>query len=194
MHVWLHRLLLVGVLAIFPVPGRAAESPSEFVTAFLNEAFGLFRTEAITTEERRVALRDLFTKKMDMRHMARFMTMDQVIEAKPDRRQRFEDLLAGYLADTFYSKIAEGASASVDVAHSSRSSTPDSPAVDSIIRKTGSPPEPITWRLRPTDGSYKIIDVMGEGISLATTHRATFGAVMLVGGLQRLEQMLAARQ
>lgn len=196
MHVWLHRLLLVCVLAALlgSAPARATESPSEFVTAFLDEAFGLFRTEAITAEERRVALRDLFTKKMDMPHMARFMTMDQVVEAKPDRRQRFEGLLAGYLVDTFYPKIAEGASASVDVANSSRSSTPDNPAVDSTIRTTGSPPEPITWRLRPVGGSYRIIDVVSEGISLATTYRAAFGAVIVSGGLQRLEEMLAARQ
>jgi phospholipid transport system substrate-binding protein len=194
MHSWLHRLLLVVMLAILPGSALAADSPSEFITAFLNEAFGLFRQETITEEERRIALRDLFTKKMDMPHMARFMTMDQVIEAKPDRRQRFESLLAGYLTDSFYSKIAEGALASVDVADSSRSSTANNPAVDSIIRSGKSPPEAITWRLRPAEGSYKITDVVSDGISLSTMYRATFGAVMLAGGFERLEQMLADRQ
>ena len=194
MQVWLYRLLLVGMLAILAWLVRAAESPSEFVAAFLDEAFGLFRSEAITAEERRLALRDLFTKKMDMPHMARFMTMDQVTEADAARRQRFEDLLAGYLADNFYSKIAEGASASVDVAASTESSVADNPAVVSIIRKAGSPPEPIVWRLEPADGTYKIIDVFSGGISLVTMYRATFGAVMLAGGLERLERMLAAKQ
>jgi phospholipid transport system substrate-binding protein len=194
MNVWLHRLLLICVLAIVPGPVLAAESPSQFVAAFLDEAFGLFRTDAMTEAERRAALRDLFTKKMDMPHMARFMTMEQVIEAEPQRRQRFESLLAGYLTDSFYSKIAEGASGSVDVAPSSRSSDPGNLAIDSIISKPGSPPEPITWRLRPANGSYKIIDVLSEGISMATMYRATFGAIMLTGGLERLEQMLVARQ
>jgi phospholipid transport system substrate-binding protein len=197
MRVWLHRLFLAGiVLAILPgsLPARAAENPSEFVAAFLEEAFGLFRAQAITVEQRRTALRDLFTRKMDMSHMARFMTMDQVVEAEPDRQERFEGLLAGYLVETFYPKIEEGAAASVDVANASESPTPDNPAVDSIIRKSGSPPEPITWRLRPTGGSYKIIDVISEGASLATTYRDVFGAVMLSGGFQRLEQMLATRQ
>jgi phospholipid transport system substrate-binding protein len=197
MRIWFHRLFLAGiVLAILTgsLPARAAESPAEFVAAFLDEAFGLFRAEAITAEQRRAALRDLFTRKMDMPHMARFMTMDQVVEAKPDRQQRFEGLLAGYLVETFYPKIAEGASASVDVAKSSQSRTPDNPAVDSIIRKSGSPPEPITWHLRPAGGSYKIVDVISEGMSLATTYRDVFGAVMLSGGFQRLEQMLTAKQ
>jgi phospholipid transport system substrate-binding protein len=197
MRVWLLRLFLAGiVLAILPgsLPARAAENPSEFVAAFLDEAFGLFRAQAITAEQRRVALRDLFTRKMDMRHMARFMTMDQVIEAKPDRQQRFEDLLAGYLVETFYPKIEESASALVDVASSSQSPAPDNPAVDSVIRRSGSPPEPITWRLRPAGGSYKIVDVISEGTSLATTYRDVFGAVILNGGFQRLEQMLATRQ
>ena len=194
MQVWLHRLLLVCMLAILAGPVRAAESPSEFVATFLDEAFGLFRSEAITAEERRLALRDLFTKKMDMPHMARFMTMDQVTEADVTRRQRFEGLLAGYLADSFYSKIAEGAAASVDVADSTKSSIANNPAVVSIIRKPGSPPEQIVWRLEPADGTYKIIDVFSGGISLVTMYRATFGAVMLAGGLERLERMLAAKQ
>jgi len=196
MHMWLPRLFLVAVLAglLGSVPARAGESPSKFVKAFLNEAFSLFRTEAITVNERRAALRDLFTRKMDTVRMARFMTMDKVIEANPDRQQRFESLLAGYLVDTFYMKIADSASASVDVADASQSSTPDNLAVDSIIRKSGAPAEPITWHLRPVGSSYKIVDVVSEGISLATTYRDAFGAVMVSGGLQRLEEMLAARQ
>jgi phospholipid transport system substrate-binding protein len=131
---------------------------------------------------------------MDMPHMARFMTMNQVVEAKPDRQQRFEGLLAGYLVETFYPKIAKGASASVAVTSSSQNRTSDGTAIDSVIRKSGSPPEAITWRLRPQGSSYKIVDVVSDGISLATTYRDVFGAVMLVGGFQRLEQMLAARQ
>ena len=119
MRVGLHRLFLAGaVLAVFlgSVPARAAESPSEFVTAFLDEAFGLFRAEAITAEERRVALRYLFATKMDIPGMARFMTMDQVIEAQPEYQQRFEALLAGYLVNSFYAKIAEGGFGSVYIA------------------------------------------------------------------------------
>ncbi len=197
MRAWPYRLFLAGpVLAVLlgSIPARAAENPSEFVAAFLDEAFGLFRAEAITVEERRAALLDLFATKMDIQGMARFMTMDQLTKANPERQQRFEGLLAGYLVDAFYTKIAEGASASVDIAMSSWSSIPDKPAVDSIIRKMDSRPEPITWRLRPVDGSYKVVDVMSEGISLATTYRAAFGAVMLSGGLERLEELLAARQ
>jgi phospholipid transport system substrate-binding protein len=117
-----------------------------------------------------------------------------VSSISPAEQKRFEGLLVEYLVDSFYAKIARGATATFDTAGVELVAESSDLAVDTVIEKPGSPPEEITWRLRPAEGGYKIVDVISEGISLAATHRAVFSAVMLVGGLPRLEAMLAARE
>lgn len=192
------RRVMVAAIVLMSILGpgvaRAGETPSQFVRSFLGEAFALFRTQIITPAQRRDALRDLFAARMDIPHMARYMTLDRVSGTSPEARRRFERLLVGYLVDTFYDKIARGAAGSFDA--SASQGIPDSGVldVDSTIRTTDAMPEQVTWRLRRKGDSYNIIDAMSDGVSLAAMHRAVFGAVMLAGGLPRLEEMLAARQ
>ena len=59
-------------------------------------------------------------------------------------------------------------------------------------RDDGTPHQVATvdFRLRPIGGRWKVIDVTIEGVSLAATFRAQFGAVMANGGFDRLMQIL----
>ena len=63
-----------------------------------------------------------------------------------------------------------------------------------IIRSVG-PPVKIVWRLRPRDASFRIIDVMIEGVSMVITQRSEYSSVIRKkgGSVEGLIQELEAK-
>jgi phospholipid transport system substrate-binding protein len=53
-----------------------------------------------------------------------------------------------------------------------------------IIRPSGGPPVKVDWRLKKEGSGYKIVDVIIEGISMVTTQRDEFSAVIQRNGGQ----------
>ena len=61
------------------------------------------------------------------------------------------------------------------------------------INRQGSQPFTADWRVRKSDGRYRVIDIMVAGVSLAITQRSEFASVAQRGGLDELLAILRAR-
>jgi len=61
-----------------------------------------------------------------------------------------------------------------------------------IVRAQG-PAIPIDYRMHNRDGSWKVFDVVVEGISLVSTHRSEFDSAIRQGGIDRLIAALKGR-
>ena len=180
-------LLLCLCLA---APASAAASPEQFVTGFLDRAFGVFQSSA-TDRERELRLRTLFADNMDVPAIAHWTADDYLAEVAPALQQRFRDLLVDYLVRAYYGKIEQAAGAPFDT----RLEPPlddGTQVVTTVIHKPGFWPVRIGWHLRPAQGSFRIVDVIRAGTSLVTTQRAVFFSVMRDGGLPHLVARLEA--
>lgn len=51
----------------------------------------------------------------------------------------------------------------------------------------------VEYRLRYVDGNFKVIDIIGEGISLLATQRADFSSIISNGGYKELKKQLEER-
>ena len=80
-----------------------------------------------------------------------------------------------------------------------RSLDDGSAVVGSTVIRPSGPPASVEWRVRQTDGTWRILDVVVEGVSLALTHRAEYTAVIRASGgrldglLERLRAQAGAR-
>lgn len=171
-------------------PQRMAE-PARTVAGFLNEAFTLFRSKDIAPAERWAKLRTLIERQMDISALAKFTTGARLGQTAAAMQQHFRRLLADYLVTAYGTMIEEAAETPYDIAVQN-SPTDGTAVVTTIFRRTGSAPEPISWHLRATNGAYRIVDVVGGGISLAVTQRSVFQSVMQDGGLPELITKLEA--
>jgi phospholipid transport system substrate-binding protein len=54
--------------------------------------------------------------------------------------------------------------------------------VQSEIRRPDGPPVAVTWRVRDRGGSFEIVDVEVEGVSMGVTQRNEFSAVIQRNG------------
>src|SRR3546814_1164520 len=56
--------------------------------------------------------------------------------------------------------------------------------IDSRIERAGGQPVRVSWRVRETDGTFKILDIVAEGVSMAIALRSEYGTVLKNNGGQ----------
>lgn len=74
------------------------------------------------------------------------------------------------------------------------SDNPDRATVQTRISETGGGPEiPVDYRMRRTDGNWKVHDVVIDGISLVSNYRTSFASQIRRGGIDGLIAQLVAQ-
>jgi phospholipid transport system substrate-binding protein len=119
----------------------------------------------------------LFDQDFDVPAIARFVLGRYWRLATPAQQQEFVRLFAVYTALAYSNRLAEYTGETLRVTGSRPE--PDGPIVTSeIVRPKGAPPTRVDWRLSSADGTYKITDVIVDGISMAVTQRSEFASVI----------------
>jgi phospholipid transport system substrate-binding protein len=87
--------------------------------------------------------------------------------------QRFLPLLAEYSSERFQIGTVTPVSGNEREA-----------MIDSRIDRTEGEPYRVSWRVRENNGDFKILDIVGEGVSMAITLRSEYGSVLKSNGGQ----------
>jgi len=128
---------------------------------------------------------------MDIPSLAIFTTGAQLGRTAPDIQQQFWHALVDYLVTAYGLMIEDSAETPFDIAVDNPLADGTS-VVTTVFHKMGSAPEPISWHLHATNGSFRIVDVVADGVSMAVTQRSVFLSVMRDGGLPQLIAKLEA--
>lgn len=178
-------LIALGVLVVGPLPPvrpAAAADPAAVITSLGNEALAVLGKN-VDPSLRVARFRQLFSKDFDVPGIARFVLGRYWRLATPAQQQQFVHLFADYIALVYSSQLAEYSGETLQVTGSRPA--PDGQLVSSnIVRTDGRPPARVDWLLTPQSGTYKISDVIVEGISMAVTQRSEFASVIQRNGGQ----------
>jgi phospholipid transport system substrate-binding protein len=180
---------------IFMSRAAAQESgASSFVTSLGDRVIEILKQDALP--QRKTALRAEFTRAFDVQTMARFAAGTYWRRAEPAQRQEYLKLFGDYVAGLYANKFGDYAGQEFKVVGEHPSADNDI-AVESTIIQRGKPPVKVDFRVRKSDGGYKIVDVYVEGISLLITKRDEFTTVLsregMDGLLSRLRSTATAR-
>jgi ABC-type transporter MlaC component len=171
----------------------AAPSASDFVTAFLGQAFGIARSMDEAPDQRRADLANLMATKMDLGRILVYATHAAYQAASPEMQTQFRQSFASFLAEAYTPriKLASELQFSAGPAHPNQDG---GITVSTTFTKPGVAESTIDWQLEPSGNSYKIVDVGSEGVSLLTIQRSSFTSVMANdGGMQGLLDKMDAR-
>jgi phospholipid transport system substrate-binding protein len=168
-------------------------SASDFVTAFLGDAFRIARTMNAAPDQRRADLADLMTTRMDLSRILVYATHAAYQAAPPEMRAQFRQSFASFLAEAYTPRIKLAAELSFTTSRP-RPNQDGGITVSTTFTKPGIAESTIDWQLEPSGNSYKIVDVGSEGVSLLAIQRSSFTSVMANdGGLQGLLSKMDAR-
>jgi phospholipid transport system substrate-binding protein len=178
------HILASGLLAAAfwaGAPGHAAADESKAAGAFLasltERAIEQLTDDSVETNERARRFRDLFREGFETRTIGRFVLgrywRGAAKTARDDFLVVFEDILvqrfapqfAGYGDTRFKVGAVRPLKGEAQYLVSSTVKTPDDKTVN------------IDWRVRRSDGRFKILDIIGEGASMALTLRSEYGSV-----------------
>ncbi len=184
--------LIVATPAVPPAAAAPAGNPAAGITSLGNEALKVLGKN-VDPDQRVARFRQLFVEDFDVPGIARFVLGRYWRLATPAQQQEFVRLFTNYIALVYANRLAEYSGETLRV--TGTRPAPDGELVSSEIeRPNGQPPARVDWLLTPHDGTYKISDVMVEGVSMATTQRSEFASVIQRHGGQVQGLITALKQ
>ncbi len=176
-------LAIVGVAALVslgaPRPAVGAElgDPAIFVREFSAQAIGVLADQSLSGERREQAFRELLTAGFDVKATSRFVLGRYWRKTNEAQREEFMGLFEDLIVATYSRRFSgyDGQTLEVDAI---REENERMAAVASRILRQAGEPIRIDWRLLRRGESWRIVDVVVEGMSMALSQRSEYAAVI----------------
>jgi phospholipid transport system substrate-binding protein len=184
----MRRSLLTGLFIVFANASIAATpivNPADAV-AFMNTLWDR-AVEVLNNKTdpamREARFRELFHTDFDCPGIARFVLGRYWRAASAEEQQEFVKLFEDYVVFVYTARLSNFGGEALKV-RGSRSDGDGVIVSTDVISPGAASPMKIDWRLVTDNGSYKISDVIVEGISMMTTQRSEFASVVQRNGGQ----------
>ncbi len=190
-------LFAIAVLAAAPGRGHAtgAEDAGAFLASLTDRAFAQLSDESLSMPERKQRFRVLFRESFDVPAIGRFVLGRYWRKAKPPVREDFLSVFEEIMVQRFAPKFANYAETRFEVGLVRPLREKGQYLVASTVVPAEGEPLHIDWRVRDKDGRLKILDVLGQGISMALTLRSEYASAIKDSGgrVEGLVEKLRAR-
>jgi phospholipid transport system substrate-binding protein len=113
--------------------------------------------------------------------------------ATPEQQKRFIEEFRNLLIRTYATALLDYADRAITYTPVRAPADATEVTVRSEVQQPGSLPVPIDYRMYAQDGTWKVYDVIVDGISLVTNYRTTFSNEVRQGDLETLINRLAER-
>jgi phospholipid transport system substrate-binding protein len=171
-------------LSLSPTAAHAQpeEDAKKFIEALAQRAINTVADRQLPQVERDERFRKLFISSFDIPEIGRFVLSRYWRVATPDQQQEFLSLFEDITVLTWAKRFQDYNGESLETL-SARKDGERSWVVDSHILRNQGPQIPVQWRLRESDdGTFRVIDIIVEGVSMAITHRSDYAAAMQANG------------
>ena len=170
-------VLIAGVLAP-TIPVRAGSDPAAFINNLGNQLQIVARNPA--AEQRLAGFRQLFREDFDVPGLGRFVLGRFARILNPSEQQEFLGLFENYVVLTYSEKLSDYTEDGSRPNVTGCRPDPDGAMVSSkIIRGSGAyQPIQVDWRLTAQNGSYKVSDIVIDGLSMAANGRSQLEGVV----------------
>ena len=187
-------LTLLATLAPLPAlsvrSAVAADSPSEVVRRLTDAVIVVLKKQDLSGDARVTAIRDIVYGYVDFATMSRLVLARHWRDLDTIQQHQFVEEFKKYLSITYGRNVASYANEKVQIVGDRDEGSGDwsvqtknvSPAVGGDVL--------VEYRLRRSDGEWRIIDVLVERVSLVSNYRAQFQVIITDGGIDHLFEVL----
>ena len=163
---------------------------SKFVEGLAGEAVNALTASSVSPEEREQRFRTLLNENFAVTTIGQWVLGRYWAKATVEERREYLQLFEEMIVVTYLNRFERYSGESLSVTRALiDDDSGDAMVFSQIKRPAGGEPLDIAWRLRPKGDSFKIVDVMVEGISMSQTQRKEFASVIRRNG-GRVEGLL----
>ncbi len=180
-------LAIAGVIALValgaPRPAVATElsDPAIFVREFSAQAIGVLADRNLSGERREQAFRELLTAGFDVKAISRFVLGRYWRRTTEAEREEFMGLFEDLIVATYSRRFSDYSGQTLEVQAIRVENEKKAAVASRILRQAGAPIQ-IDWRLRRRGDSWRIVDVVVEGMSMVLSQRSEYAAVIKSDG------------
>lgn len=176
---------LLALLLVATGPSRAA-TPDGFIREIGNKAFMSLSPANLSEEERIDRFRNLLNEAFDLKRIGRFVLGVHWRRASDAQRDEFLELFEKFVVRAYANRFRDLSDKEFRVQQARELSSKESLVFSEVVIP-GQPPVKVNWKVRDFDGTFKVVDVIVEGVSMSITQRDEFAAVIRQrGGVEGL--------
>jgi len=172
--------LLLAALCLLGAGTALAEDPpsaQQMIDQTVVQVLGILNDESRSEAQRRADLEALAQQRFDFRTMTRLVLARNWKRLSPEERDEFVEEFTQYLANDYGNRIERYEQETVEVLGERPEARGDVTVKTRIVGGENDGAL-VDYRMRQSDGQWKIIDVVVEGISLVANFRDQFRDVM----------------
>jgi phospholipid transport system substrate-binding protein len=186
------RSLLVPVVLALTVcvlpavaPALDTKQAATFLTALQEKAASRLGDDSISEKEKEENFRKLFNENFDVPAIGQFVIGRYWRNASEADREAFLTVFEDAMVQRFLPLLAENSSERFHIGTVTPDGNNENMAlIDSRINRQEGAPYQVRWRVRESNGDFKILDIVAEGVSMAITYRSEYSAVLKSNGGQ----------
>ncbi len=180
-------------LVISPAWAKYAD-PADFIQSLGDRAISVLENSAeMPREERAERFRDLLIESFDLKTIGRFVIGRHWRRASKEQQSEYTKLFVDFVVSVYATRFGSYSGETIEVIQLVEAPDGDSIVRTRINRPAGGEPIKLDYRVRSVGDTYKVIDVVVEGISMLNTHRSEFSSVINRKGMDGFLAELRAR-
>ena len=158
----------------------ALPEAGEFISSLASDAIAGMADKTMSLADRTARFRKLLTAHFDVPEIARFVRGRYWRVATPEERTEYTKLFEDYIVNIYAARFQEYNGEQLKVTSAVKDD--DGAFVSSAIVRQAGAPVKVDWKLKSEAPSFKIVDVMVEGVSMSVTQRDDFAAAIQAHG------------
>ncbi|MDR3569456.1 MAG: ABC transporter substrate-binding protein [Syntrophobacteraceae bacterium] len=177
---WKNAVVLIAVLCLcfWTSVAAAAGSPQAIVQTGTNQVMQLLREYPLNSPTLKPKIRAVVDNYFDFQAIAKNAIGPEWRQQTPEKRKQFTRAFSRLLIDTYLGKIDHYSDHTITYAMARQG--PENATVRAYV--TGAQnmaPLPIDYYLHRSNGTWKVYDVVVEGIGLVSNYREQFSSILV---------------
>jgi len=174
--------VMVGVV-------RAEVSRTALVQQTVDAVVAVLADKSLTADQKRAKIQDIVYDHFDFNTLARLVLARNWKQLSPEQQKDFVEEFKKHLSMTYGKNVETYNNERAEVTGDRAEPGGDWTVKTKIVR-LGAADVLLDYRLRQEDGSWKVIDVIIEGVSLVANFRSQFQEIVSNQGPQKLIDLL----
>ena len=187
-------LLFTANAAVAAAPKGDAEKAGAYIESLGHKALDAITKKDAAKDAKQKMLEGLFKDNVDFPWVARFVMGRFWRTATPEQQKRYVDAYQTFLIKHYTSRFTEYNSGSFKITGSTEGDKDEYLVGMEILPNVKNDPSIlIDYKVRKDKAGFKVFDIIVEGVSLITTQRSEFAAVLNSKGVDGLIAMLESK-
>ena len=187
------------ILGVFLAGSALAQqvTPDQLVQKVTDEVMAAIKSDKqLAAGDRQKALKlaeEKILPFVDFEQATRLAVGRSWAQASPEQKKRLVGEFKNMLVRTYSNAVEAYQGQTLKVLPARGKPDPEDTVVRTQFNRSGGQPLPIDFHMRQVDGTWKVFDIVVEGVSLVMTYRSEFDAVVKQEGIDGLIKRLSQK-